>query len=163
MEEKKVLAKVKLSALKAIKDEPFERFEPDEWYPAEIEDIEINEGQYGPYIKWKIKVLGGETEQGNSAEGKSITRLMDATLSPSKILWKWLSKLLGEEPSIDEEYDITSYLGEKISVLIKDRKPKKNAQKGDIIYQEVDSVKRPKKGKKEKEEKEEKEQEKSSS
>lgn len=149
-EKEKKLKKKKagsLTSMKVIEDEPIDFLEPDEWYLAELESAERNEGQFGPYIKFLFKVLSGELENGKSAKGKKISRILDANLSPSKPLGMWAKVFLGRDLKVGEDINITSYFGEKFRILVKDKKPGKGqkATSDGKRYQLVDTIKRPKK------------------
>jgi hypothetical protein len=143
---KKTVSKggVKINAIKAEEDKEFERFEPDEWYLGEFEELEADIGQFGPYLKFTFRILNGTLESGEEANGKTCTRLMNAVLSPSTVLWSWLKVFLGKDPEIDQEYDLTSYYGNKYRVLIKDKAKKKGADPDKPVFQFVDTIKRKK-------------------
>jgi len=133
--------KVKLTALRAQEDEERDFLEPDEWYLGEFEDCEQDEGQYGPYLRFKFRILNGQTESGKSAKGENITTILDATLSPSKKLWSWLKVMLKKEPKVGEDFDITSFYGERYRILVKDKKKKKGDDSGNR-FQFIDTIKK---------------------
>lgn len=140
----KDLKKTKLAPagkLTAVKDVPIKRVEPDEWYMARFTDVTMGKGTYGPYLKLTFKLLKGTLEGSeDSAKGHMVNRMVDATLSPSKPLWKIASGIIGREPEMDEEVDLKAFLGGKYRILIKDRIPKKDAQ-DQRIFQMVETVK----------------------
>ena len=131
----------KLNALLPQKDPEYKCVEPDEWYVAEFTGAEIGQGKFGPYIKFNFELCNGNYEDATPAKGHKVTRLLDATLSPSRPLWQWATVITGKEPNLEkaEGVDLTSAYGEKFRVLIKDRKKKKDDDKR---YQEVDTIKR---------------------
>lgn len=139
-----------LTSMKVVEDEPIDFLEPDEWYLAELEKAESNEGQYGPYVKFTFKILNGELENGKTAKGKRATRILDASLSPSKPLGQWAKVFLGRDLKVGESVNFTSYYGDKFRVLVKDKKPAKGGKSDGKRYQNVDTIKRPKKKEKEK-------------
>ena len=133
-------ATVKATSIKATKDEERVYFEPDEWYLGEFTEVEINEGTYGPYMIMKFKILNGQMEDGTSAKGKTCTQMVNAVLSPSSELWKFVKVFTKSEPEIDEDYDLTSHYGEKFRCYIKDKK--KNKNNPDKRFQHVETIKR---------------------
>ena len=137
-------AEVKLTSLKVQKDAPMRRAEPDEWYKAEFTKAELGKGNFGPYIKMTFKLLSGQTEDGQDARGLTINALTDAVISPSRPLWKFAAAMLGREPKIEEDLDLTAFYGEKFRVFVTDRVPKKGAT-NQKVYQHVTTIKRLKK------------------
>jgi len=134
----------KLTALRAQKDPEYKCVEPEEWYTAVFDKAETGQGNFGPYVKFSFTLRNGSFEDTTSAKGHKVNRLMDATLSPSKPLWKWIKVMIGKEPEIDKEYDVSAFYGEKFRVLIKD-KEKRKGSKDDRRFQVVDTIKRLKK------------------
>lgn len=136
--------KVSVSSLLATEGEPRKYVEPDEWYKATLEKAEPGTGNYGPYIKFFFKLLDGQLENSSeSAKGVQMQTIIDASLSPGKRLWEWLKVMINEEPKVGENYDLTTFYGEKFRILIRDKK--KNANKeGGPRYQIIDGIKRPK-------------------
>jgi hypothetical protein len=132
----------KVSSLVASKDKERKYFEPDEWYKAEFEKAETGKGQFGPWIKFTFRVLDGVTESGESAKGLTATEMMNAELTPSQKLWKWIKVFFDKEPEVGKNYDITTFYGERFRILIKDKESKK---KDAARYQRIDAIKRLKK------------------
>lgn len=144
VDEAKVGKTVKVNSIKVQKDAPIKRVEPDEWYKAEFTKAEIDQGKYGPWIKMTFKLLSGQTEEGQDARGLTINAMMDATISPSKPLWKIVAAMLGREPKIEEDVDLTAFYGERFRVFVSDKVPKKGAT-NQKIYQNVVTIKKLKK------------------
>lgn len=141
-DEKEKKKKVSVSSLLATEAEPRKYLEPDEWYKATLDKAEPGNGNYGPFIKFFFKVLDGNIENSSdSAKGQIITTIIDANLSPGRKLWEWLKVLIGEEPKIGKNYDLTAFYGEKFRILVRDKKKKADSQ---TRYQFVDGIKRPK-------------------
>jgi len=139
-EEKK--KKVSVSNLLATEGEPRKYVEPDEWYKATFEKAEPGTGNYGPYIKFFFKILDGNIENSSeSAKGITMTTIIDANLSPGRKMWDWLKVMVGEEPKIGQNYDLTAYYGDKFRILIRDKKKKPDST---TRYQFIDGIKRPK-------------------
>jgi hypothetical protein len=131
----------KLNSLLAQKDTEYKYVEPDEWYVAEFLNAEMNAGKFGPYIKFTFQLCNGNFEDGTSAKGHKVTAIQDAVLSPSKKLWKWASVMLGRDLKVDENFDMTTFFGEKYRILIKDKQQKKG-EEGGKRYQQIDSIKK---------------------
>jgi hypothetical protein len=130
-----------LSKLKAEKEAPRVFVESDEWYKAELEKAESRAGNFGPYIQFTFRLLTGVKEGSQeSAKGTRISRIMDATLAPNKPLWDWATVMLGKELKVDDNFNLTAYLGEKFRVLVSDKQQKKGSD--GKRYQEVRKIKR---------------------
>lgn len=128
--------------LQARKDEPYTNFESHEWYVGRFDGCEVKQGQYGEYLILGFTILNGELEDGKPAKGRKCNLLSDAALMPSRQLWEHVSVLIGREPDIDEEVDLTAFYGKKYKVHITNEKDKKNP---DVVYSRIKKLKRYKK------------------
>lgn len=125
------------------KDKPFPLFEDKEWYSGKFIGHETKDGLYGPSVILKFKALGGEMSDGESAVGREVQGLMNATLAPKQKLYGFVTVLAGRDLEIDEEVDLKSYYGKKVMMFIENR-----AKKGtDKVFSNVTAIRERKKKK----------------
>ena len=105
---------------------------PDGVYACEVADVTEEEGEKGPYLKWKFRVTDGPAKGGMIYDNTSLT--------PAS-LWrlKGLLETLGiEVPDSTMELDLPEYVGMELPITVvnenyqgKDR-PKVGAYGGDV-------------------------------
>jgi len=81
-------------------------------YPVEFTGAEEFENEYGPGVRLKWKVTGGDQE------GSEPTRIVSAKLSPKSNLFKFVSALKGSKPEAGEEIDLDSLTGIKGMAIV---------------------------------------------
>lgn len=122
---KKSAKDVSIKKLKVQEDKKYEVPESHEWYRAEFVDANLADGKWGPVVHLKFKLLSGETEEGNSAEGCEARAMTGADLTPSSPLMDYVTTFNGgEEPDIDDDVDLTVYYGEEYDVHVQVTEPK---------------------------------------
>ena len=99
-------------------------------YRALIEDIEVQELQYGPSFKWKFKLLD------EPYVDIPLSALTSTTVTPKSKIWPWLVAL-GYEPQIDEPFDIMAFVGYECWIMVDRKADPKDATK---VYSNVTKI-----------------------
>lgn len=138
------------SRLKVKKEKVRLNLESHEWYRAKFLNAEIKEGQYGEYCRFSFEVLSGYMEDGETkAKGTLTSALCDAEVCLGSKMYEYVSAILGYEPDLDDDLDITPFYGDTFEVNILTEK-KKGAEKA---HSNVVKIRKPKKKKSEKKKK----------
>ena len=132
---------------KLVCGKPKERIHPEdsEWYPAEFDEWETKDGNYGVNLILKFKITEGELEDGSDAEGALINYWGQADFHHGDKTYDALCVLMDEEIDIDDEVDLDSVLGKTVEVLTKVEKKSDGK-----TFSKVAKIRLPKKAKKKK-------------
>ena len=104
----------------------FARLEAGEWYNGVFEEFATGEGKYGMWCRLEFKVRDGQTEDGESAKGETVSGFTNYEVAPGTLLYDAVCAFTGQkELEPDEEIDLEAYYGCKCRIFIEDRKVKK--------------------------------------
>lgn len=123
------------------KEQPYDCLEPDEWYTGEFESASVEDGKFGKYVKFAFKILDGQTESGKDANGRTVTRIMDAVVAPGKPLGEWFKVFSGKDIEVGAKVSLRPYFGNKYRVFVTDKK----AKKGEVMtkrFQLIEKIKK---------------------
>lgn len=107
---------------------------PDDIYEAEIagvKDVDLQSFGFGMNWGFDFKITKALSEKGKEAEGKTITGLASAKLTPKTKLWTWATKL-GFKPEVGMKLKRDDFVGKKCRILTQTKK--KQRQDGSDYY-----------------------------
>jgi hypothetical protein len=146
MVKKKKKGKASPSRLRIVKEKPKQNLQSHEWYKAEFTEASTGDSKFGgEYLRLQFKILDGYMEDDETpAEGTMTSALMDADIEQGKKSYELIAGILGADPDLTDDLDITPYYGDVYEVNILTEQ-KKNQ---DRAHSNVVAIRKPRKKKK---------------
>lgn len=94
-------------------------------YVAELVKLEEDDGQYGAQIKFYFEmktVISSNDPEASEWLGEEKWGWCSDRLTPNTKLFHWYKQLMGVEPDIDDDLDLTEMLGKQAVVTIRENK-----------------------------------------
>lgn len=84
-------------------------------YDAIVEDITVEDGQFGPQYKFVFELVGQTKDDGSPIKQWGWA---SQTLTPLSKLFKWVSAIDGKMPPMGVAFDIDSMIGKSCQVFV---------------------------------------------
>jgi hypothetical protein len=88
-------------------------------YIARIEEIEEDNGAYGPQVKFTFEIVEDKlTSSGESVKGKTLLGWASARFNRNTKLYKWTRAALGRDLAPDEPFDSDQVAGRNVTLAV---------------------------------------------
>jgi len=134
---------------KKAKGTKFKELNEDTIFDAVMVEIKKEQAPFGEVLRWIFELLDEEynytVENEDGGEKEVRRRKVSGTTSllckPNTKLYKWYSKILGEEPAVGEKIDLKNIIDVECRLLVKNTKSKKADDDGNFrVYSNVDRI-----------------------
>lgn len=113
------------SKLKVTKEREAPLLMDREWYKATLDQASFGDGKYGEYCRLQFTVKNGYLQdEKTTAKGAKVSALCDAALALNSQMYNFIVGIVGYEPSLSDEIDITPFYGDTYEVNIETKKKK---------------------------------------